>query len=289
MEIVKTVLLTGATGFVGKNLLPKLLEKNFKVTVFLRNKGAISTQKKLKIFVGNFEDQEVLSKALFGVEAIIHLAAVIKGSKEEYYRVNVLGTKNLLAAAKKNKIGKIIYLSTDRAAEEAPDDYGKTKYEAEQLIENCGLDYTIFKCPTIYGAGDKVLTKLIKLIKISPVVFIFGTGKYKLQPVYIEDVSRALVESIDNLKAKNRTYYLAASKPVTFIEFVDLVADKFNKKIFKIFLPYWLTNFLTGSLGQQFKHLARGNTFDVQPFINDFKFVPREISEGIELTVKQLS
>ncbi len=215
--------ITGATGFLGKHLIPKIQKLDF------------------TILKGDLNDKELLNKNLKDVNTVIHLAALVKSkNKASFDKVNVAGTKNLVKACLKTKVRNIIFISSYLADPfYKKSAYGQSKLEAEKIIKKSGLNFIILRPTLIYGKDDKSLFKLIKLIKKSPLIPILGDGNYQLQPVYVKDVVKTINFILEKGIFNKKTYNLAG-EPLTYNEIVNQICKKLNKKRIKIHLPLGL-------------------------------------------------
>ena len=162
------IVVTGANGFVARNLRKHLSEKNIKLISISRNDFK-QFKNEMKIVSKNYNEKEILSKIKNSV-ALIHLVGIGKQSiKTDYNMVNVEFTKHILNLSKKAKITKFIFTSGLGVSPNTSSGYFISKYKAEQLIVNSGLDYTIFRPSYIVGKNDlftKYLKKQIKKGKI---------------------------------------------------------------------------------------------------------------------------
>ena len=233
------ILITGATGFVGRNLIESMPKENIKCLV--RSTSNIEFLKKynVNIVYGDINDKKSLDNALKGIDAVIHLAAYIRGSnKDLFYKVNTEGIKNLIEACKKNKIKRIIMLSSMAVTRKYLDDYGKSKKQAEDLLKNSNLDYTILRPSMIYGKDSNSTKHLISYINMLPLIIpIVGNGKFNIQPIYINDVTSVIIKSLDNKTSIGKTYDLLGETRISFNYFIDFISSRLNIKKIKFHIP----------------------------------------------------
>src|SRR3989344_21776 len=191
------ILITGGTGYIGSNLLKLLEGKKIRLLV---NDSYVNEN--FEAVNGDLTDVESLDKALKNVETVIHLAAATHSKDDKMFNiVNVNGTKNLIEACKKNKIKRIIFMSSMAATRRFRDSYGESKYKAQELIRNSGLKYTILRPSLIYGKGSLGMKHTVEYIKKVPFFIpIIGKGEAIIQPVYIDDVLKAIISCLDNDK-----------------------------------------------------------------------------------------
>ena len=170
-KVVKRIFVTGAAGFVASHMLPLLIENGYEVTALIRNrleKGKIGWP--VKIVIGDLAKSNDWMNSLKNHQALIHLAAEISSkSSRDFYNNNVLATKNLIIAAKRAKIEKIIHFSSAAVTSIRLDEYSSTKKEQEQLIASSKIKSFILRPSMIYGEGDtKNIGWLINTIKRLP-------------------------------------------------------------------------------------------------------------------------
>src|SRR3989344_5101366 len=255
------ILVTGASGFVGKNLIKHLNKYNINIL----------SRKKIfgdGVFVGDLFDKKILLDAS-KVDIIIHLAGISNG---DVFKINYEGTRNLVDACVENKVKKFIFISSFDAILET--DYGKSKLKAEDYIKNSGLNYIIFRPTVIYGNDNKKdIGRLIRLIKmgISPIP---GSGNFKLQPVFVDDIVKIIAMAIES-KHKNKTYFIGGADVLSFNELADKIASQLNKKIVKINIPIFLVKLIN-------KSLLSDKICSNAEIEKNFKFKTKKFEDGIK-------
>lgn len=244
---MKMILVTGASGFVGRNLIPKMIDKGYKICCLLRSpadKKFIDYLKKnnVKIILGDLGDYKVLDKNLgnLKISTVVHLAGVIKSSnKQEYFLVNYKHTSNLIKLCKKMGINNIVFMSTDVVTKRGLTLYGMSKYKAELIIKKSGIHYIFLRSTVIYGKGDnKFIMKLVGIIKKFPIIPVIGNGDYIFQPVYVNDVVDIIIRCLG--VKKNRTYNVCSDQPLTLNEIIGIISDALHKKVHKFHIPIFL-------------------------------------------------
>jgi len=287
------LLITGATGFIGQKLVEYLFNKNYKIICLIREKSDINFLKKNRIkYIYNYR-----SKELNNVDIIIHLAGVINAkTRDEFYESNIETTKKVLDFASKNKIKKIIFLSTAVAKPDVKEDYANTKFIAEQLIKKSKINYVIIKASLVYGKGDKRhIGALINLIKKYYIIPIIGDGNYLLQPVFIDDLIYAIFIAIEKNEIKNKTYFIAGPKTITFNNIVTLISNSIGVKRLKIHVPEFVLILLSGIYEkfvknpkvtqEQIKRITSDKIYDISCAIKDMKYNPINFEKGIIKTI----
>ena len=228
---ISTITITGANGFVAKNLRNFLSKNHIKVIAIAR-----------KTFQKHHTETAVYSKTLLekglqnklrNCDALVHLIGIGKQSSKYNFEDNVDLTKNMIKTCKKSGIKKIIYISGLGVTKNSRSDYFISKYKAEQEIINSGLNYTIFRPSYIVGKKDYLSKFILKQIK-KGIVIIPGSGKYHLQPIFVEDVAKIILESIYEKKFSNKILDLVGPEIIKFEDFVRYFVKNKKTRIQKI-------------------------------------------------------
>ena len=228
---ISSITITGANGFVAKNLRKFLSKNHIKVIAIAR-----------KTFQKHHTETVVYSKTLLekglqnklrNCDALVHLIGIGKQSSKYNFEDNIDLTKNMIKTCKKSGIKKIIYISGLGVTKNSTSDYFISKYKAEQEIINSGLNYTIFRPSYIIGKKDYLSKFILKQIK-KGIVIIPGSGKYHLQPIFVEDVAKIIVESIYEKKFSNKILDLVGPEIIKFEDFVRYFVKNKKTRIQKI-------------------------------------------------------
>ena len=248
------ILVTGATGFIGANLVQRLLTEGYKVRVFLRNKEQkkLWNNKKIETFVGNFEDYQSIKEAMKEIDIVYHLAAIRDKwgtPKEEYFKVNVEYVKNLLEASKESEIKQFIYCSSISVTTEpfCHHLYGQTKKKAEKIVrqfQNKGLPITIVRPVITYGPGDNgMVYKLINMINKNRYLTV-GNGQNRVHLCYIDDLINGFLLVLNNKKAFGQTYCFCGPRPITINDLVKIISNLLNKRVSAIHIPRFIAKII---------------------------------------------
>ncbi len=231
-NISTNVAVTGANGFVGKNVRKFLYKNKVRVLgISRKNFGKYSTETKAQS--KNLLEQR-LQKKLKNYDALIHLIGIgVESSGSTFEEINVNLTKNTIKLCKKSGIKKIIYISGLGVSKNNTSNYFTSKYKAEQEIINSGLDYTIFRASYIIGKTDHLTKSLSKQMK-KGVIIIPGSGKYQLQPIFVEDVAKIILKSILEKKFSKKILDLVGPRKISFEDFVKLFSKNTKVKFKKI-------------------------------------------------------
>ena len=214
------IIVTGASGFVAKNLRRYLSKQDIEL-ISISRKEFKKFKNESKIISQNYNQRDILKK-IKNSDAIIHLVGVGRQSvKNDYDTINTDLTKHVTNLSKKAKIKKIIYLSGLGVSGNTPLSYFISKYNAEKQIINSGLDFTIFRPSYIIGKDDLFSKYLKKQIK-SKEIKIPGSGKYLIQPIHISDVIKVIFKSTYEPKFKNKIIDLVGPDHITYEKYVQL-------------------------------------------------------------------
>ena len=228
------IVVVGASGFVGKNLRKFLHELNLDVLAISR-KNFRKHASEVKITSTNLLEPKLQSK-LKNYDALIHLIGIGRQTpKSTFEEINLNLTKNVIKACKNAGIKKIIFISGLGVSRSNKSDYFVSKYKAEREIINSGLDYTIFRASYIMGKTDYLTKALSKQMKKGTIV-IPGSGKYRLQPIFVLDVAKIILEAILWKKFSKKIIDLVGPQKISFEDFVKLFTKNTSVKIQKISL-----------------------------------------------------
>ncbi len=241
MQYAKKILLTGASGFVGRNLLEYLSRnKNIAVRILIHKKDVEQKPPIVEKIKGDIRNYDSLKKAFAGepLDGIVHLAAIIKSPEEkDYDEVNVEGTKNLVRLAEAHGVKKFIFPSSDFVLYEnvAPNLYGISKRKCEEIITASNLDFTIFRPTPIFGPGDtKNFVSLISLVKKLPVI---PAVRCLMEPVYVGDVAKMIVAALKKPEASRQIYYLPGGGKYDFPQLLYIISKYLKMRRLIVPLP----------------------------------------------------
>ncbi len=193
------ILVTGGTGFVGGHLIRRLRQEGLPVRALARHPDRAQALKDLGVEVvpGDIADKASLEKAAEGIERVIHLVGIIQEAPGVTFRsVHVEGTRNVVEAARTAGVLHFFHQSALGTRPGAKSEYHRTKWEAEELVRQSGIPHTILRTALIYGPGDKFTIKLSEILRLAPVMPVIGSGKSKVQPIYIDDVVSCIVKAM---------------------------------------------------------------------------------------------
>jgi nucleoside-diphosphate-sugar epimerase len=226
------ILLTGATGYIGMRLGPRLSAAGERLRCLVLPDDPVNPGRHFaaEVVRGDVTRPDSFASHGEGVTAIVHAAAVMPpGAPDQMHEVNVRGTANVIALARRWQVRRIVYLSAVSAAYAKKNAYGESKAEAERLIRESGLDYTILRLTMVYGpAGGLHFQKLVSLLTRLPLLCpVPGPGTARLQPVFVEDVVQAVELALRSPAAPGKTYNVSGGTVLRLRDLIDqIVASK---------------------------------------------------------------
>jgi NADH dehydrogenase len=202
--MLRKFLILGGTGFVGRSICEKLVERSGGADGRLR----IATRRfprarhlqllpTVEIACGDMHDEAVLARMLRDTDAVINLTGILHGSEAEFERVHVRLPARLGAACKAAGVRRVVHISALGAAPDAPSRYQRSKARGEEALKAAGLDLTILRPSVIFGERDRFLNLFATLQSIFPVMPL-ASAAARFQPVWVDDVASAVVRSLDD-------------------------------------------------------------------------------------------
>jgi len=219
VERLKQVVITGANGFVGRNVGKFLSKNGFNVIPIVRkNRKRSITFGKAIVSKNLLEDHLLLEIKNSG--ALLHFIGQGRQTVDsEYEKINVDTTRNAIQLCKEASIKKIVYISGLGVDKKSTLGYFISKYKAEQEIIKSGLDYTILRASHIMGKDDPLSKTLNSQIRRGMII-IAGSGNYRIQPIFVEDVAKVVLKSITEKKFFKKILDLVGAQRVTYNHFV---------------------------------------------------------------------
>jgi NADH dehydrogenase len=216
------ILVTGGTGFVGPKIVHKLRTdgRDVRCLVRDRSRGREVASWGAELVEGDVTDRASLDAAVAGCDVVIHLVAIIVGRREDFERVMEEGTRNVVDAAKAAGVRRFILMSALGTSDETRDlvPYYHAKWEMERAVRDSGLEHVIFRPSFVFGPDGGALQQFTRLARLSPVTPIVGSGKQRLQPIWVDDVAAYFSAAVDEPAAANRTFELGGPDVVTWNE-----------------------------------------------------------------------
>jgi uncharacterized protein YbjT (DUF2867 family) len=217
------ILVTGGTGFVGGHVVHELRRRDLPVRCLVRDprKAQKLAAWGCELVQGDMTDAESLGRAVGSVDSVVHLVAIRQGRREQFERIMVAGTRDLLAAATEAGVGRVLHMSALGTSERTKDlvPYYGAKWEMEQLLRGSGIPHVIFRPSFVFGGDGGILPTFAKLARLAPVTPIIGSGRQRIQPIWADDVATYFAEALHRDDVIGRTFELGGPDAVSWNEF----------------------------------------------------------------------
>ena len=236
------ILVTGATGFIGRVLVRQLSETGEQVRVLLRsspNSPRLPRGVPVEVAVVSLNDERGVHAALRGVDQIYHLASAgSQGRRGNLLNTDIEGTRVLAQVAKDAGIQRLIYLSHIGADRASAFPIQKAKGIAEEHIRRSGVPYTIIRSSIVFGPEDRFTNNLARLLRVVPVFFpIPSDGRSLLQPLWVEDLVTCLMWALQNSEMVNQTYEIGGGEYFTLRQVLETLMDVTHTRRVLVPLP----------------------------------------------------
>ncbi|MBI2846888.1 MAG: NAD(P)H-binding protein [Chloroflexi bacterium] len=239
MEKAELNAVTGAFGYTGKYIARRLLSLDkmvINLTGHPNNKSPFGNR--VKTYPLDFSNPGELVDSLRGVITLYNTYWIRFPRGEMTFEKAVENTKILIQAAEKAGVRRLVHISITNASEDSPLPYFKGKGRVEKAITNSNLSYAILRPTVIFGTEDILINNIAWLLRRSPVFIIFGSGDYRIQPVFVEDVAEIAV--VAGHKDENMVIDAVGPETYTFEELVRLIAHKIGSRARIVHLNPWL-------------------------------------------------
>jgi NADH dehydrogenase len=234
------ICLLGGTGFVGKRLAARLSEAGHDIVIFTLHRERqrdLLVLPTVRLVQGDVYDPEFLRKQLEDRDTVINLVGILNEKGRDgrgFARVHAELPSMIVEACRQTGVTRLLHMSALHASPAAPSHYLRTKAMGEDAVhraENPDFHVTSFRPSVIFGPGDGFLNRFAGLLRLTPGVFPLACPQARFQPVYVEDVVRAFVESLDNHKTFGQHYDLCGPKVYTLREIVEYVARLIGRRV----------------------------------------------------------
>lgn len=226
MNLPKRILLLGGTGFVGRSLSERLVAQgtDLRLTVATRR----LPQAKAVQFLPNVDpvqcdvhDDAQLRQLVAGHDAVVNLIAILHGSRADFDKVHVQLARRLAAVCAATGVSRLLHVSALGASTDAPSNYLRSKAEGEAVLQAAPLQLSVLRPSVMFGQGDRFLNLFAALQAVFPVMPL-AAAEARFQPVWVEDVSRALLNCLQRLDSIGQTYECVGPQAFSLRELVQL-------------------------------------------------------------------
>ena len=289
------VLVTGATGFLGRRVVRQLQEHGHDVRCLVHTPGRerMFPERTVDVHYGSVLDADVLSELFYDVGAVIHLVSTIGQFRGVTFdQVTRQGVANVVASAVANRVKHFIQVSVIGATNDPAYAYFYSKWRGEREVAGGGVPYTIIRSSLMFGEGDVFINPLAALTRVFPLVPVVGSGRNRFQPIAVDDVARCIVSAVDREDLKGKTIEIGGPQQLSYNEIMAVVARTMGKRRLRIHLPMWLVYLAAATLGRlkkrplatsdQLRMLATRSVAEPGTVEQTFGFTPRTLEGNIE-------
>lgn len=258
------ILVTGGTGVIGEGVIPALLRAGHEVRLLSRGAEKDSRQwpEGVEAFAGDVSDPGSITGAGDGCDAVIHISGIIQESPPDitFESVNVQGTMNMIAEAERAGVAKLIFMSS-LVADRGSSAYHESKRRAEELVRDFDGDWLILRPGNVYGPGDDVLSRLLKMVRALPVIPIIDAGDQQFQPLWYDDLGDAVALALETQELRGQVLELAGTEITTTNDLLDRLYEITGRTPARVPVPSFLASLGSRiaditSLGEQFTKLT---------------------------------
>src|SRR5438105_11773993 len=296
MTGTRRIFMTGATGFVGRAVVPALRAAGYTVRCLVRrgSEHELRGLEAIERVEGNVLAHETLERGMAGCDTVIHLVGIIReqpATLSTFERIHTQGTVNVLDSAAATGVRRYLHMSALGSRPNARSRYHRTKWAAEEAVRASPIPWTIFRPSIIYGRGDGFVSMLAGMIERLPLVPVIGTGRQRLQPVPVAHVAQGFVRALALDASVKHTYDVGGPEPVTMVDLLDRVAAAMGRRRpLKAHAPLGPVRAATSVLHRfpgypltpdQLLMLEEENTCEPGAFYETFGLVPIPLSTGL--------
>ena len=302
---MSTILVTGASGFVGSHTIPALLDAQHRVVGLVRTPAAAQAVRDrlpeshrdtsaLETRIADVTHPDTLPAALDGIDAVVHLVAIPRDldGGASLRLVNTEGTRNVVVAMERAGVQRLIHLGALGVEDDRDLHYASSKARAEALVRSSGLDWTILKPSLQFGPGDGFFNIVADLVRISPgIVPVPGRGDSRFQPIHVEDVVRITVDALADPGTIRQSFDLGGPRYWTYREITREVLDAMGKRRAILPMPLPLIRLVAGAAEfthlpfpvatDQLRQLRLDNIGPLDTIPERFGFEPRSMSGAL--------
>ncbi len=255
---------TGAFGYSGKYIAHRLLNKGHKVITITNSVNRTNPfGDKLDAFPFNFDNPEKLAETLKGV-SVLYVTYWVRFNHKMFTHADaVRNTITLFKAAVKAGVERIVYVSITNPSEDSPLEYFSGKGKLEKILQGLGVSYAILRPAVLFGKEDILINNIAWALRRLPVLGVFGDGKYRIQPIYVDDLAEIAVHEGNN--RENKIINCIGPETFTYRELVETIGKIIGKKRLIIPVPP-LLGYVVGAM--------------IGKIVND-QFITREEVDGL--------
>jgi NADH dehydrogenase len=238
------IAITGGTGFVGSHFAERLVAEGHDVVLLSRTAnrrgGEMGDSARVSRVSSDLSDQNVLASAFAGCDAVAHCAGINREiGSQRFQCIHIDGTRNVVEAARRAGVQRMALMSFLRARPDCGSPYHESKWAAEEIVRNSGLDYTIVKAGMVYGRGDHMLDHLSHAFYTLPVLATVGLKQKAIRPLAIEDLIQVLHAALMNGRLSKQTIAITGAEELYLSDAARRLAEVLGRSIWIFPAPIW--------------------------------------------------
>jgi uncharacterized protein YbjT (DUF2867 family) len=291
----RRVLVTGATGFVGRYVVQTLVEHGMRVRAVAHryNHEPVVAVEGVEVCHADVTEPASWQAAMDGVDAVVHLVAIIRERGDlTFDRVNGQGTAHVVAEARQAGVRSFVHLSAIGVQEDPRFPYLESKARGEQAVIQSGVPYTIVRGSIIFGPGDEFINTLAGVVRLSPLVPVAGNGKTKFQPMHVQDIATCLVQALERDDLRGQTIEIGGPAYLTYEQIIGVIARTYGRWWRGVHVPLPVMRRLVWAMERIMPHppatthqlsmLAFDNIAQLETVERFFGFTPRPLEGNID-------
>jgi uncharacterized protein YbjT (DUF2867 family) len=296
MAVTRRIFVTGATGFVGRAVIPALRAHGYAVRCLVRRGSELDLRglEAIERVEGDVLSPAALERDMAGCDTVVHLVGIIReepATLSTFERIHTQGTINVLEAAAATGVRRYLHMSALGSRSGARSRYHRTKWAAEEAVRSSPIPWTIFRPSIIYGRSDHFVNMLAAMIRRYPMVPVIGSGQQRLQPVPVEHVAEAFARAVELATTVKQTYEVGGATAVTMVQLLDLIGAALGRpRVRKAHVPIGLVRPVTRLMHRlpgfpltpdQLVMLEEDNVCDPRSFHSAFGLPPVPLAVGL--------
>ena len=288
----------GGTGFIGRHLVPLLLQSGATVRLAVRHpawvKVAAEPASALEVVQADVLHDTTVGAAIAGTDAVFNLVGILtETTTQTYHDIHVEGARRVALAAQRHGVMRLIHISALGASLTSPAISDRTKAEGEEAVRAVFPQATIVRPSLRYGEDDHFFTRFVAMIRSSPVLPLIGGGRTKFQPVFVGDMTAGLLELVKRTDTVGKTYEFGGPQVYSFKMLLELLLTALNRQRVLLPIPFALAEMQAGLLEllpnppltrDQVRLLKTDKVVSgVEPILGDLGVQPRPLEEFLAM------
>ena len=299
--VTRRILVTGATGFVGRHVVSTLAERGLSVRAMAHGWGRdqVIARGSVELCHADVTDDDAVKATMDGVDGVVHLVAIIRErGVATFERVNHQGTARLVAAAREAGIECFVQFSAIGAINDPEFPYLQSKWRGEQAVIQSGVPYAILRGSILFGEGDEFVNTLASVFKTFPVVPVAGNGQARFQPLHVQDMAQCIVQVLEREDLRGQCIEIGGPTHLTYDQIIATIGRTYGLRRLRSHVPLPVMRSIVRLMEKTLPHppatlhqldmLAFDNIAQLDTVERVFGFTPRPLEGNIDY-INQIS